>query len=525
MKRRYGSLLIFIAVTVLVFALGILFLQVFLRGSVTSYIENLLEKKIGSELNQSTGDSLVVNIQKLEFNGFPLTVSTPDISIYAETGVDNADSSAMLYTKVYEAGIINLEISLKPLVLIALGQKKFNVNCFQADSVYFRTKHLSEEPGVVSNTLQEFQIGPIRFKGKIELPDDKGNGNESLTFERHSFQAANLYAYLPQNLKSFYIDSISFDGTRENLRMEKIVMLPIYPKEEFFRHVEFETDRIETHLDNIDVNGFRTYKKDGRRGVIVSRVNISKGVIDIFRDRRPPFNEEQRPAMPVRLILSAPIDLYFAEINISETDILYSEFPENGSESGFPEATGNVTFNRLKVTVKNISNIADSLQNDSTMQIKAEAFVFDDALLQADFRYNLKDINGGYTADVKLSEFRFEIINPAIYPLAGIKIAEGIHSSSVFSFTGNDVASRGELYMGWNGLLLDLTPEAGDFISGLSKSFGKIVYHPSSPNNENNEPSGEIFFERDIKRFVFHYWWNCYLSGIKKSVLRDFVSS
>ena len=77
--------------------------------------------------------------------------------------------------------------------------------------------------------------------------------------------------------------------------------------------------------------------------------------------------------------------------------------------------------------------------------------------------------------------------------------------------------------MKWNDLLLDFTTEAGDVITGITKSLGKIIYHQSNPDNVNNDPSGEIYYERDIRRFVFHYWWNCYLSGIKNSVLLDFV--
>lgn len=300
-------------------------------------------------------------------------------------------------------------------------------------------------------------------------------------------------------------------------------MLLKYPREAFYRHVDFETDRIETHLDNIEIKGFQTHKKHGRRGLMISQVTIRNGVIDVFRDRRPPFNKEQRPTLLTKLIITAPVDLFIAGINISKTDILYSEFPENGSGPGFHEAAGNLPFKSLEANVRNITNIADSLDKDSIMHVSAEAFIFDDAILRADFNYNLNDIDGGYSAEAEISEFRFETINPALYPLTGIKVSEGVHKSSVFSFSGNDVESSGELYMEWNDLLLDFTPEAGDFITGITKSLGKIIYHQSNPDNVNNNPSGEIYYERDIRRFVFHYWWNCYLSGIKNSVLLDFV--
>ncbi len=545
MKVRYSTFFLLIAVPVVIFALVMLLIQAYLPKAITSYIENSLEEKIGNHLDQAPDDLLEVNVQKLKLNAFPLTVLTPEISIYAATDVYNEDGSAMLYTNVHEAGVINLEISLKPLVLIALGQRKFNVNRLQVDSVYYNNKRLSEDPGAVFNSRtgkqnfrffktadiqsvqtkasgtfrQKFQSGQIRFKGKIGLPENESNALENLTIERHSFQAENIAVSLPQYLYSFHIDNISIDGIMETISIEKIKILPIHPKEEFYRHVDFETDRIETHLDIIEIKGFQTHKKHGRRGLMFSQVNIRNGFIDISRDRRPPFNEEQRPALPAKLIMTAPVDLFVAGINISETDILYSEFPEDGSGPGFHEAAGNVPFNSLEASVKNITNIADSLDKDSVMYIHAETHIFDDAVLRADFRYNLNDIDGGYSADAELSELRFETINPAIYPLTGMRVAEGIHKSSVFSFSGNDVESSGELYMEWNDLLLDFSPDAGGMIAEITKSLGKIIYHQSNPDNLDKYPSGEIYYERDIRRFVFHYWWNCYLSGIKNSVL------
>lgn len=523
MKKRDTRLILFIAVPILIIVLGILVIQVFLRSTITSYVENTLEEEIRSKLDQASGDVLDIHIEKLKFNAFPVTVSTSGISLYATTGVYNEDGSAVLRHHVHEAGVINLEISLKPLVLIALGKKEFNINRFQADSVYFSTKYLAEESGEPLNSHRKIHTGQIRFEGKIKLPDDDSNGIENLTLEKHLFQAANLSAYLPEDLYSYHIDSISFDGTMNVISIEKIKMLSNHSKEAFYRHVDFETDRIETHVDNIEIKGLQAHKKHGRSGLMISRINIKNGVVDVFRDRRPPSNEEQRPAMPVKLIMNAPVDLLIAEINISETDILYSEFPGDDSESEFHEAAGSVPFKELEATVRNITNIAGSLQKDSIMHISAEAFIFDDAILRANFKYDLKDINGGYIADVELSEFQFETINPALYPLAGIKVSEGIHKSSVFSFAGNDTESSGALYMEWSDLSLNFTPEAGDVITGITQSLGEMIYHQSNPGNVNNEPSGDIYFERDTSRFVFNYWWNCYLSGIKNSVLHDFV--
>ena len=100
MKKRYSKFILFIAGPVLIFALGILLIQAYLRKAITSYIENSLEEKIGSHLDRASGDLLDINVQKLKFNAFPITVLTPEISIYAATDVYNEDGSALVYNYV-----------------------------------------------------------------------------------------------------------------------------------------------------------------------------------------------------------------------------------------------------------------------------------------------------------------------------------------------------------------------------------------------------------------------------------------
>jgi hypothetical protein len=65
-----------------------------------------------------------------------------------------------------------------------------------------------------------------------------------------------------------------------------------------------------------------------------------------------------------------------------------------------------------------------------------------------------------------------------------------------------------------------LEPERSELRQTIGDWAGRnILYYPSNPH-DNTERKGEIYFERDPSRFVFHYWWQCYLSGIKNTVQR-----
>jgi hypothetical protein len=381
----------------------------------------------------------------------------------------------------------------------------------------------SGQTNMADTTLMMIHADRITVKGKIELTGSENDLLEIIKLGEHSVQAVNVSISLPRNLFTLLVDSISFDHALGKLNLSGVKMLPHYSKEEFHKHVDYETDRIEADIKSIVVTGFQADKAINERMVVISRVEIREGVIDVYRDRRPPFDEQQRPDLPAGIIRSAPFGLHAGTINLSGIDILYSEFPEDPVSPDFAESTGVIPFTGLSATISNISNISDSLERDSIMQIKARAVIFDKAVLTAEFCYNLKDPGGGYSAAGELNELPFPAINQALYPLAGVKAAEGVHKSSVFSFSGNDVETEGELFMEWSDLSIELTPDEGGIIRNITATLGEILYHSSNPDSDDDFPSGKIEFERDVSRFVFHYWWNSYLSGIKNSVLRDFV--
>jgi hypothetical protein len=136
----------------------------------------------------------------------------------------------------------------------------------------------------------------------------------------------------------------------------------------------------------------------------------------------------------------------------------------------------------------------------------------------------LRDLNGGYTASGKLSELEFSRINTVLAPLLKIEAENGIHNQTTFSFSGNDIQSTGKITMLYDDLNLVLEQDRSRLGRSIIGWAGRnFLYYPSNPNRNDPVREADIEFERDKTRFVFHYWWNCYLSGIKNTVLREGV--
>jgi hypothetical protein len=459
-----------------------------------------------------------------------------------------ADAS-VLPNQIFEAEVYNLNMSSWALITLAMGRKNLKVKQFTTDSIFFviytnesgikktdsaqpmkmehlhlkdlSTNKLSIEKRSVADTSRlVLQTGEIAFSGVISFYDKEQDNFLNPGITAHSLKVLDAGSFSSDGLYSFHADSIIFDGNEQTADLSGLSIIPRYSKQVFHQYLQFETDRFDGRLDHVKISGFQQDKAIQDGSIVLSQIEISGVKLEVFRDRKPPFNEQQRPLMPVRLIQEASFGLFAGKIMVNEMDLVYAELPEDS------DAAGEIHFKQLSATISNLSNLKDSLAKDSIMDIRAEALIFGKAMLQAEFKYFLTDPYGAYEAKGNLAALSFVDINPAVYPLAGVKINEGTHQSASFYFYGNDVRTVGELRMRYSGLEIELIPDGKEVFKGLARFAGrKFLYHPDNPSGDDELRVGQIDFERDNKRFVFNYWWKSYLSGIKDTVLRDLLSS
>jgi hypothetical protein len=520
---------------------AILILHTWLPGALSGRIE----REIRNGLNPESVDLYEVEADTAGFSALFGTIRIPEIWISPKEDILNDKDSSLLPTQMFGAEVYNMKLSSWTLISLALGRKEIGVNRFSTDSIFFtiytnehgiektdsaqstkmeqlNLKKISthklriEQVSLADSSKQVLQTGNVDFSGTINFYGQDHDYFMKTGIHAHSLRIKDVYASSSNGLYNFEIDTVQFDGNGQTADLYGVKMIPIHSKQDFHKHVQFETDRFDVMLEHIRISGIQSEKAIQEGAIVLSQIEIKGGNLEAFRDRKPPFNEQQRPLMPVRLIQEAPFGLYAGKVICNEVDIVYAELAADSDEAG------EVPFKQLSATISNITNLEDSLASDSSMNINAEALIFGNAKLQAEFKYTLTDPVGPYEVNGNLAKFKFVDINSAVYPLTGIKVNEGLHQNTSFYFYGNDVRSVGELRMQYSDLQIELLPDGGSLLQGLARFAGRTaLYHEDNPSGEDEIRVGQIEFERDVSRFVFNYWWKSYLSGVKDSVLRD----
>lgn len=530
---------------ILVLALsGTLILHHFLPGKVAGF----MKKEFAGILEGEVSGLYWVEIPEVQFTPLFRTMHVQSVLLVPDTHALADRSPEALPAGIFRLRVGGLEVSTGGLLALARGKKDIvfsTVRIGELSATLIRnpdgrqpekeggTHHLrSLEIKDLAVTLTDLKVQMLAEPGTDVFSLDQGRFNTGILWQSGKYPdtpvldlrkpdllAASIDIRAPDALHRFTCASLALERDGTGLNLFGVKMVPLFSKRQFRNQVTHQANRVETELDTVRFHGFDLNSLINRKHLSAEKLEVSHGRVEVFRDRHPPLNTLQRPPMPVRLIREAPFEIRLGEASLTGLDVYYQELPRgSAAESVIP-------FRNLSATLTNLTNAAEHLIHDSIMRIQSHAWVFGRSRLNASFVYNLKDLNGGYRAHGTLAAMPLDIINPVLYPITGIRVIEGSHEKTEFFFSGNDFRTEGALTMHYSGLRLDLAPERNRLRQTIANWAGRqFMYHPSNPGNHTEVRPGTIYFEREADRFVFHYWWNSFLTGVLSTVMRDRVN-
>lgn len=521
----------------------------YIQTQLPEKITSLFEKELSEQLNKDGQDIYNFEIGQVQLSltspqiRIPIIAITPGKHVFSDTLPENLPSTLIMFTLkdfgISADGIISAirkrddvifnqaELSVTNLTLFENSKSKekskdmdttgnrgsYGIKNLKMQVDYFTYKPLSD------TTITIVETKDFYFAGSIIREVSEGETTAEWLIEDFTLEVASLNYFPEEEIYNYHTKNILLSSEKNALSLSSTVIKPKFDKKESLNFLKYQTDLLDASIDSITFTDFSPNTLINNGKLILSGVNIKNARLNVFRDRNLPLDSLRRPLMPAKRMHSSPVLFYVPRLELHNLDVTYTELPENGTTEGA------VPITEINATIENFTNINDSLQKDSTMQIVATGSFFQQARLEAVFHYNLKDLNGGYTASGKLSELEFSRINTVLTPLLKIEVENGVHNNTTFSFSGNDIQSTGKTTMLYSDLNLILEQDRNKLrrtiIGWAGRSF---LYYPSNPNKNGTVREAAIEYERDKTRFVFHYWWNCYLSGIKNTVLRDNIN-
>lgn len=360
------------------------------------------------------------------------------------------------------------------------------------------------------------------FADNFELSKEMlANPNGLFKIDQIQGYMAEAAIHFNQYRNSITAENLAFDTNDEKLSVENVVFKNKLGKYEYIRQFSVETNWMEVHQGKLEVRGM-DFQEYFQAGVIEAQHVLVEGLdLEVFRDKRMPDDTESRPKMIHEIIDELPTRILIDTITVEEMKVTYEERPDNDA----PRA-GSIFIEQINASITRFTNFEEKLADNDELNIKAEALFMGTGRITLDAVYFVTDPKGKFTLRGNVGPMDLTSVNQMIEPATQVAIKNGKINEVFFNITANDFDGTGEVIAKYENLEIEILDKHFEHNQNLFRRLGaflanKLVIKSQNPNKRGELKTGAVYQQRDKTKFVFHYWFQLLLSGLKSTITGD----
>ena len=320
---------------------------------------------------------------------------------------------------------------------------------------------------------------------------------------------------------SITAENLSFDIDDRKMEIENIVFKNKLEKYEYIRQFSNETNWMEVHQGKLEVRGL-DFNQYFEAGVIEAHHVLAEGIdLEVFRDKRMPDDTESRPKMIHEIIDGLPTRILIDTITVDAMKVTYEERPDNDA----PRA-GSIFLDEINATITRFTNFEEKLAESDELKIKAEGRFMGTGQISVDVVYFVNDKDGKFTLKGNIGPMDLRVVNQMIEPATQVALKQGKINEVFFNITADDFDGTGEVIAKYENLEIEILDKNFEHNQNVFRKLGaflanKLVIKSQNPNKRGELKKGAVYERRNQAKFIFHYWWQLLLSGLKSTITGD----
>ena len=507
-------------------------------------ISQLISKKVADLLNNQKIENYHLSIDKAKFSLFDRSM------VISQVHLSPIDSSMIkLKQKLLDKNTLqNISISqleLRGIQLLPLifSKKVFIKHLIVADPLYQKfgngikstekQKPISID-SIVIKGINGFELDEIKVKNlKIQVinitSDEITFENKPMSFEfsgfklekiqdqvyrlkpvENLFEIKNIEVSFPNKQYAFSIEKLRVNFEESLLSFKNLSYKPLINKVKLANSYPFNTEVYDLNIKDMKIFNIDLHKLVENKGVFIDSILISQLSIDIYKDKRKPFDESKRPQLPHDLLKKMDMPLLIHNISLDSSQMVYEERLEN------KDILLKVNMTELSAHINNVSSIKE--YRDNPLNIDIHAKLMGKADLNLNMTLPLREDQNTFYFSGQLGASQLKFYDSAIIPAVGLKILQGNLESLTFNASANDSNSNGAMIMKYSDLEAEVFKHKNTDKSGfLSWSVNTLV-HKSNPGKNGDLREVTMNFDRVMYKGLGNFLWKTLQSGIVNTI-------
>jgi hypothetical protein len=515
--------------------------------------------KIQQLVNDGSDGLYNLQIQKIEPNILKSKVVIINASLAPDTAVlEKLDKAAKAPDDVFEISFHKLQvegISLQDLLrkknidLKAVYADQPNIKVYHTKRAYNEAKREKDAGTTVYQKIMK-QLNSVIIskivisKGSLAIHDvlKKSTSeyknvsvnmsdiliNSNTQYDKNRFLFAKKAEittrnYIMRTSDSLYLlkfASVDIQTASRTMIVRDAELVPRLNKREFQKKLTFGQDMYTIKIPKLSFFEIDWWKLANTESFTAKQANIYDGRIHIYRDLTLPGKPLTKVNnFPHQLLMKVKSPILLSKLNLFKTNVTYQAYDPYILE------TGTISFNDIKASGYNITNIKSQIKKISKTALKGSALFMNKIPLHANVDFDLNKIKtGNYTADVHAEAMDTAIINPFAEPMGLVKVKSGVVQNATVHIEGDNLAAKGKIVMLYKDL--KITPlkkrrnRHGDLKKkDLTGTLANILFiKNSNPGKSGEVRAPEYNVERGRAISFTKVIWQTILTGILKTV-------
>ena len=424
------------------------------------------------------------------------------------------DAEKSLKTDEYVFNRVHLN---EPVILFksaaGSGQAdKININ--KAILPYANSIHANflalEKAGIdISGNGKPFQLQNFNMTFRDVDIGAGGNSGKIFNSAEFGFATGKIERKSKNGYYRFSTDSVTYQSQKQKLELKGVKIVPVFDRQKFEELKGFQADYFMGEISRITISQPDLNAWSGGKKIISESLVIGKSAFSVFRNKRLPFNRDQRPLMPVQLIESISSPFRFDSVICGPADISYSEL------TAVTDNPGKVTFEDVILKTGTITNIKPLPE---AFNARATGKLMNSGSMTAEISFGTKPPDYRHTVKAGIGTMSLSAMNEVLENTALLSIESGNLNRFDVELTNTDKSAAGKLWFGYDDLKINVLKQdetgykTAKFTSFIANSFGL----PSKNPKEKTLEPVLIKFDRDEKRSFLSYWWKTIFAGAKE---------
>ncbi|WP_162418395.1 DUF748 domain-containing protein [Cyclobacterium roseum] len=348
--------------------------------------------------------------------------------------------------------------------------------------------------------------------------EDKENPDALFSVESIEGYLAETQLHVNNAINVIQARDISFNTTDQRMIVEQVSFKNKLDKYEFVNRYEKETNWMELSNARLQLDGmdFQSYFREGLISVDTMRLDGLE--LEVFRDKRKVEDTSRRPKMIHEILEELPRQVRLQTISLADITITYEERPDTKALSA-----GKIYFDQVSGEINGFTNMAEALSKNDTLQVSAKGRLMGQGLIDLQANHLISSDKGTFFLKGKIGQMDLPTLNDMIMPATRVALKSGRLNDLFFNITANDTEGTGEVIAKYEDLEIEILDKNYQNNQNVLRRIGaflanKLVIPSQNPNKSDNLSKGPVYFEREQHKFIFHYWWNLVLSGLKSTI-------